>query len=281
MRPEDAAVRFVKVHGLGNDFVVFDGAVLGRPLSAEVARALCDRHHGIGADGVLTLWPHAGVAGRMQVHNSDGSESAMCGNGLRCLARWLYDEGRVAATEPGVTLGAGERRYEVERLAPDRYRVHMAAAELVHPELPAGMGARGRAEHAVGGRSFAATCVHLGNPHAVIFADEPPRPLAERYGAPIERYEAFVHGANVSFAKSVPGGFEAVVHERGAGLTRACGSGACAIGAAAVLEGRWRAGTPMRVALPGGELVILVHDSGAIDMEGPAVRVFSGEVVLP
>lgn len=275
-------LRFHKYHGLGNDFVILDGVSRPLPpLSPEAIRFLCDRHTGVGCDQLLCLVPEAGADGRMRVYNADASESGQCGNGLRCVARLLWDEGLVHASRDAVVLAAGEGRYPVERLAEDRYRARMGKPAFRHAELPRAASAAGEVVLDAGGRAFAATSVHVGNPHAVLFVDEPPAELAARFGPTLERHRDFVARANVSFVRPEAGGFEVVVFERGDGVTLACGSGACAVGAAAVARGRWQPDVPMKVRLPGGLLLITVGAGGEILMEGPAVRVYSGEVMLP
>ncbi len=263
-------LRFAKYHGLGNDFIVLDRLHGGDRMTAALAAALCDRHRGVGADGVLSLWPDHDASARMEVHNADGSESNMCGNGLRCAARYLHDRGMVTA--PLVTLKLGGVVYPCERSAPGRYRVAMGAPQERHPDLP---GPAATLAH--GDARFAAHCVHVGNPHAVIFTDQDPMSLARAHGAALAQHEGFPRGANVSFARSTAEGFAAVVYERGVGITEACGSGATAIGFAAVGEGRWPAQGPLRVELPGGALTITVHVTGKVDMEGDTAHVFDGE----
>ncbi len=268
-------LRFDKYEGTGNDFIVVDRLDGGGPeLSGELVQKLCDRHHGVGADGVLSILPDARGRARMRVQNADGSDSAMCGNGLRCVARYLYDRGLVRGES--VELAAGDGLYRVERRAQGRFRVELGTAALRHPDLP-----EAGADGTVALEGFAATCVHLGNPHAVIFVDQAPRPLAERFGPALERHRLFPKRVNVSFAQARPGGFDAVVFERGVGITQACGSGAAAIGTAAVLRGLAARGKDIDIGLPGGVLVVRVDEALAVTMEGEARRVFAGEVELP
>ncbi|MEE8408862.1 MAG: diaminopimelate epimerase [Myxococcota bacterium] len=275
---QDAPVlRFAKYQGLGNDFIVISRLEGNVALDAGTVRALCDRHRGVGADGVLTLWPDAVSDGRMQVQNADGSDTVMCGNGLRCLARYLHDEEIVASSRREVTLRAGTQTYPCTRISSDVYRVAMGAAIDEHPDLP--NGASDDVVIEVGGRQFGARCLWLGNPHAVIFSDESdPLDLAKAYGGALESHRVFRNRANITFARATDDGFDAAVHERGVGLTEACGSAACALGAAAVRKGLWGPSKPMQVRLPGGNLTISVDASGRVTMEGPAVRVFEGEV---
>ncbi len=267
--------RFVKVQGLGNDFVLLDHRQGGVEVTAAQARRWCDRRRGIGADGVLTVWPDDEALARMQVHNADGSEAETCGNGLRCVARHLFERG-AWRSEP-VTLRSGQGLHRVWRVTADRYRVTMGRALGRHPDLPAA-GPDGTVTLAVGGEARQVVPVQLGNPHAVVISDQPVRDTAERFGAALERHPAFPRRANASFVRPIAEGFEAAVFERGVGLTEACGSAACAIGAAAVRLGLWREGQPMQVVMPGGILTIAVDPDGEVSQEGEAVVVFSGEV---
>jgi diaminopimelate epimerase len=265
---------FRKYHGLGNDFLVVDRMEGGRALGSREVRWLCDRHRGVGADGVLLAWSESGIAGRMQLLNADGSEADTCGNGLRCLAQFLADAGYPVGDE--IVLRSGQGLHTCTRTGLGRYRVTMGNAEFPHPDVP-----HERPAHLeAAGATFAATCMVVGNPHAVIRADDPAAE-AQRVGAALERHPAFPRRANIIFARPRPGGFDAVVHERGVGITEACGSGACALGVAAVANDWAVAGEPMEVHLPGGMLTIEVSPNGEISQEGPATFVFAGEVELP
>ncbi len=266
-------LEFRKYHGLGNDFVVVDRMGGGQPLSAAAARSLCDRHTGVGADGVLLVWPDDGADARMQLLNADGSEADTCGNGLRCMAQFLYDAGH--AHHDRLTLISGQGRHTCTRTAPGRFRVSMGRAVTAHPDVPAERPAR----LAVGDETVEATCLVVGNPHAVVLVDDPAA-AAERFGAAIERHPKFPRRTNVIFARARDGGFDAVVFERGVGVTRACGRGACALAVATIDRGDARTGEAIAVHLPGGVLTVEVDASGEIHQEGEAVFVFAGEVEL-
>jgi diaminopimelate epimerase len=290
---------FTKVQGLGNDFVVVDlrpgrpGADAGgpSPLDPHVVRAICDRHFGIGADGVLAVLP--GVEGdvRMRVLNADGGEAEMCGNGIRCVAKVLYE------SEPAlrrhilrVDTGAGLLECalqvaggEVESVAVEMGRPRYARDEI--PLLPAGTSRAVREPITVLGRTFRFTAVSMGNPHAVIFVDghEDLRALAERFGPVLEVAPTFPRRTNVEFAhvRSDDRGDEIdlVVWERGCGITLACGTGACATAAAACLEERLPRGREAKVNLPGGPLGITVApDDSGVRMRGPATTVFRADL---
>lgn len=272
---------FWKYHGLGNDFIVVDRRPAGEALTADRVIALCDRHRGVGADGVLTLWADAEGAARMQIQNADGSDAIMCGNGLRCCARYLYDTGAVPVEQSTVQLRAGDRLHRCERIAQDRFRVEMGRARDEDPLLPTATLGTDQITLSAGDRSFTGTRLALGNPHLVIFLEgESVREIAERHGAALERHELFPERVNVSFVRPRGDRLEAVVHERGVGITQACGSAACAIGAAAVRRGLRSADLLIPVELPGGRLDIEVSEAGEIWMEGEAIRLFHGEVDL-
>jgi diaminopimelate epimerase len=264
----DAGVplKFWKYHGLGNDFVVVEGPPLMEPGRAF---RLCDRRRGIGADGVLTILPaQGGGAAYMHVYNSDGSVAAMCGNGIRCVARHLADA-RGLSGEIRIETGSGTRACRIHRGPSgevEAVTVDMGAARL-----------EGEQDFEVGTETLHAVRVSMGNPHAVIFGAAS-RARAESAGPAVERLVP--GGVNVGFAEPRPDGIDLVVWERGAGLTDACGTGACAAAVAAVRAGRTRGGAPVEVRVPGGALQITVGPDLSVRMKGPAERVFEGETSL-
>ena len=292
-------LRFAKYHGLGNDFVV----VAGPLMDPERARRVCDRRRGIGADGVLTILPPRSPRAlvSMHIYNSDGSVAEMCGNGIRCVVAELLGSGSVLSSpaRPSTPAGsAGLRSERTELIATHAGPSRAGRTEEVVIDTDAGpkrctarlgddgsvewvsveMGpARvlGEEEFRVGGERLRATRVSVGNPHAVLL-DEPSAARAERVGPEIEKQVD--GGVNVGLARVGPGGIDLVVWERGAGLTDACGTGACAAAVTAVSKGLAPAGRPIEVRLPGGALAVTVAEglSGVV-MRGPAVRVFEGE----
>ncbi len=261
-------LRFAKYHGLGNDFVLVDGPLM----DAERARRVCDRRRGIGADGVVTILPArtADAAAAMHIYNPDGSVAEMCGNAVRCLARHLAER-RGLAGRIRIDTGAGTKECTLHRDAD-------GAVEAVSVEMgPARL--EGEQDFRVAGETLHAVRVSMGNPHAVIFDPAPSRERAAAVGPPIER--AVPGGVNVGLARVAPDGIDLVVWERGAGLTDACGTGACAATVAAVRRGDVRPGAPVAVRLPGGALEITVSaDLSRVTMRGPAERVFEGEADL-
>jgi diaminopimelate epimerase len=258
-------LRFWKYHGLGNDFVVVEGE---EPMPPARAVALCDRRRGIGADGVLTLLPATeGGAARMHIYNPDGSVAAMCGNGIRCVARHLA-ETRTLVGDVVIETDSGPRTCHVHRGAKgiEAVTVDMGRARV-----------EGTQEFVVGVERVRALRVSMGNPHAVVLGGAE----AARAGTIGPAIEAQVPGGvNVGFGRAEGSTIDLVVWERGAGLTEACGTGACAAAVAALHEGRLAGRTPITVRLPGGTLEITVDDDLAVRMKGPAEKVFEGTTVL-
>ena len=276
-------VRFAKYQGLGNDFVLVDNRdsdVI--KMSSERCAALCDRNFGIGADGVIFAMPPGLVQEdedySMRMYNSDGTEPEMCGNGIRCLARFFASLQKVEPTYTIDTL-AGPIR---PTLLPDgAVKVDMGEPILDGPSVPTTLpvnddGVVVAAPISAAGADFRATCVSMGNPHAAIFVDDLDALDFETVGPALESHPAFPAKCNIEFVQVLSRThLRMKVWERGAGPTLACGTGACALLVAAVLEGRAeRAAT---VSLPGGDLFIEWHEgTNRISMTGPALRVFDG-----
>lgn len=276
--------RFTKLQGLGNDFVVLDRRTEGEPPPPEVCVQVCDRHFGVGADGVLSVMNGRDAAIAMHVTNADGSVAEMCGNGLRCVVRWAVDRGVLPASGGRVETGRGVLDCSVE--ADGQVRVDMGAPVLEAALVPVTADGERFVEQAleVGDRRLTVTAVSMGNPHAIHFVDDPAvdlRALATALGPAVERHPLFPRRTNAEFARlKGPNAIELVVWERGSGLTMACGTGACATVVAAVLSGRASAGEEVVVTLPGGPLRVRVEpDLSRVWMTGPAVEVFEG--VLP
>lgn len=269
------------MHGLGNDFVVVDCRARPLALDAAAIRRLGDRHFGVGFDQLLTIEParDASCAFAYGIWNTDGSKSGQCGNGLRCVARWLARDG---------ALGNGAARLEspsgavaVELLAGGDVRADMGEPRFAPAEIPLNVdAAAGRSDDYaidVDGREVAFGAVSIGNPHAVIEVESVERAPVAELGPRIEGSGAFPQGCNVGFAQVLARDAIALrVWERGVGETLACGSGACA--AVAVLRRRGGLDAKVRVALPGGTLSIHWEGPGhALWMSGPAAFVFEGE----
>jgi diaminopimelate epimerase len=291
------ALPFTKVQGLGNDFVVVDlrpgrpgAGAAPSPEQPELVRAICDRHFGVGADGVLAILASQNGDARMRVLNADGSEAEMCGNGIRCVAKVLY-ESDAALRKNTLSIETGAGLLECAIGATDgvveSVAVQMGRPRFTRDEIPLAPGGPGRAVRTpieTGGQTFHFTGVSMGNPHVVIFIDDPSldlRTLAERHGPALETAPLFPHRANIEFARVSGGEIDLVVWERGCGITLACGTGACATVAAAAVEERLAPGPEVTVHLPGGALFIAVApDFSGVRMRGPATTVFSSELDL-
>ncbi|MFQ5412403.1 MAG: diaminopimelate epimerase [Phycisphaerae bacterium] len=286
---------FTKMHGLGNDYVYincFDERLDGLDIP-ELARAMSDRHWGVGSDGLILIAPPTeGVdaAVRMEMFNADGSRGEMCGNGIRCVAKYVVDQGLVSVIEGDtvelcVQTDRGVLALSVMREGGvvTRVRVSMGAPILRPDDIPVTLGGDrcvGVALPCYEGR-YRMTCVSMGNPHAVVFVDSMDEIDLSEVGPRVERHALFPNRANLHVA-TVQTRREASMRswERGSGLTRACGTGACAVLVAGVLEDRLD--RAVMIHLPGGDLEIEwsaatdEDDESPVFMTGPAVEVFSG-----
>lgn len=278
-------MQITKMHGIGNDYIYIDGTtqdLSGLDLPV-LARALSDRHFGVGGDGMILILPSDQADFRMRMFNSDGSESEMCGNGLRCFARYVYDHGLTASTELVVETGAGLLRPtlhltdgEVTSVTVNmgvpilaRERIPMLGSPADGPVIEEGL--------VVGDQEYRITCVSMGNPHCVLFVDDVAEAPVRTLGPLIEHHEVFPARTNVEFVHvQAPTVLRMRVWERGSGETLACGTGASASVVAASLTGR--AGRVCTVKLSGGDLTIDWRDDGDLFLTGPAVEVFAGEV---
>lgn len=272
---------FRKYHGLGNDFILIDNRHDSQPcLDPATAQRWCDRHFGIGADGVIFALPGQGDTDyTMRIFNSDGSEPEMCGNGIRCLARFLAD-----------LEGVNEKTYRIhtlagvitpQLLADGQVRVDMGEPQLLAGLIPTTLAAPTEkvidVPLTVADQTWLVTCVSMGNPHCVTFVDDVDAiPLAE-LGPHFEHHSHFPQRTNTEFVQVItPDRLKMRVWERGAGITLACGTGACATVVAAVLTSK--GDRRCAVELPGGTLLIeWSADDNRLYMTGPAQRVFTGD----
>jgi len=276
-------LRFAKYHGLGNDFIVIDGLSAPATVSPQEAIHLCDRHFGIGADGVILVLPSTAADCRMQLYNSDGSEAEMCGNGLRCLTQFVWDEALIRKTEMTVETLAGLKRprlrIEDERVV--EMTVEMGRPLLLARDVPTTLVAPEAktidVPLKVDGSTWSVTALNTGVPQCVIFVPDAEAVDWRVIGPRIAYHPAFPRGANAMFTQVVARDHLRVrPWERGAGATLACGTGACAAAVAAALTGR--AERDVRVGLPGGTLRIQWDAScDEVLMTGTAERVFVGE----
>jgi diaminopimelate epimerase len=268
-------VRFTKMHGLGNDFVVLVPAQIGDHDWPDLARRMCDRHFGIGADGILLVLPSASADFRMRMFNPDGSEAEMCGNGIRCFGKFMFENGYWRSPELTVDTLAGLQRL---RLHLQNGKVDTVQVDMGLPQAPA---ADERLVICVHKENLSLTQVSMGNPHAVAFLEAPvdDYPLTT-VGPLVESHPAFPHRTNFEIVNVLSRDCIRVrVWERGAGITLACGTGACAAAVAARLRGY--AAESVLVRLPGGDLHIAWAGPGTpVLMTGPATKAFTGDWLL-
>ena len=274
------ALRFSKMHGAGNDFVVLDLRDGAPPPGADLCRALADRRTGVGCDQVLTIEaPTApGALARFRIWNADGSEAGQCGNGARCVAAWLARDGAIA---DDFVLESPAGSHRVQRHGDGRFAVAMGSPRFAPQAVPLAGWNDAQDWYAVDvdGREVRFGAVSMGNPHAVIEVDDVASAPVAALGAALQRHPAFPDSANVGFVERVARDrIRLRVFERGVGETLACGSGACA--AAAVLMRRGAVDRDLAVRLPGGELRVSWPSDGApVVLSGPASFVFEGEWV--
>lgn len=276
-------MRFTKMEGLGNDYIYVD-CMAGEPASdwENLSIRMSDRHFGVGADGIILIMPSKVADFRMRMFNADGSEGKMCGNGSRCVAKYVYDNGLTRKTEVTLETLAGIKVLKMHLGADgkvDTVTVDMGEPILTAAEVPALSASERMVEETLPTAKhgdFAVTAVSMGNPHGVIFVDEITDELVLGAGPELERHSAFPDRANIEFVKVIDG--ETVqmrVWERGSGETLACGTGACATAVAAALTGRTN--RKVTVKLIGGDLSIEWNEKdNHVYMTGPACTVFTG-----
>lgn len=271
-------MRFTKMHGIGNDFVMVNAFVerFDDSTAAHLARAVCDRRFGVGADGLIIAEKGQTNEFAMRMWNPDGSESEMCGNGIRCFANFVKDEGLTTQERIPVETGAG--LLEVEQIEGGNVRVDMGKARLLRGEIgmigPAGESFV-NCPLVVEGQTWQGTAVSMGNPHVVMFVPDVDVIDLAHLGPLFEHSDLFPQRVNAHFVQALSDNHIKIrTWERGAGATLACGTGACACGVASYLNGHTQRN--VTVSLPGGDLKIEYEESGTVMMTGPATRVFSG-----
>lgn len=278
-------MKFTKMQGAGNDYVYVNCYEENVENPAELAQRVSNRNFGIGSDGLILIMPSTVADVRMRMFNSDGSESEMCGNGIRCVAKYAYDHGLVAKKEITAETGAGILTLQLFANAAnkvERVRVNMGEPRLLRAEIPMLGDAASRVVDEplnILHSTFRITCVSMGNPHCVIFVDDVEDFPVEKYGPLIENHEMFPRRTNVEFVQVISRTeVRQRTWERGAGETLACGTGASAVTVACVLNGL----TERRIVnhLSGGDLEMEWPENGPVFMTGPAVQVFTGEIDL-
>jgi diaminopimelate epimerase len=275
-------MRFTKMHGAGNDYVYIDCFAEAVPADLpSTAIAISDRHTGVGGDGLVLICPSEKADVRMRMFNADGSESEMCGNATRCVAKYVYDHGITKKTEMKIETGRGLLTMQLSTGGDgkvDQVTVNMGPPILEAVRIPTTLPGNPpmNVPLDVAGQSIAVTCVSMGNPHCVTFVDEVNDDWVLRVGPQIEKHPAFPRRVNAEFIQVVsPSEFIMRVWERGSGETLACGTGACASTVAAALTGRTK--RSVTAHLRGGDLRLEWSESGDVYMTGPATEVFSGE----
>ena len=264
------------MHGIGNDFIIIDGFRQDVSAPSDLAKRICDRHFGVGADGLILAMPSKVADARMRYFNGDGGEAEMCGNGIRCLGKYLYDRGVCRRDSMTIETAAGVLTLNVlaEGGLARQLMVDMGQPVFDPADIP--VAAESNAVSlTVDGRETRFFCVSVGNPHAVTFDLFPEDEAFRRLGAALEKHPLFPRRANIEFCRATETGAEVKVWERGDGPTLACGTGACAVLAAGASQGL----LPRKaaIALPGGTLYIRWADDGRLFMTGPAETVFEGE----
>lgn len=281
-------MKFTKMHGCGNDYIYINGFTEKIPQEEkpELVRRLSDRHFGIGGDGVIFINSSEEADFEMEMYNADGSRAEMCGNGIRCVAKYVYDKGLTDKTDISV-ISCGQIKYLqlfLKEGKVDSVRVNMGAPELRPDRIPVVMeNDTPRIEAVIGepilvqGKAYKMTCVSMGNPHAVVFVDDVTNLEIEKIGPCFENHERFPKRINTEFVKVLDKKtVQMRVWERGTGETLACGTGCCATVVACILNGL--TDTSVTVKLLGGEIAITWdREANLVYMTGPAETVFEGE----
>lgn len=272
---------FTKMHGISNDYVYVNAFTTTVPDPVTVARMVSDRHTGIGGDGLILICPSDTAHARMEMYNADGSRGEMCGNGIRCVGKYVYDHGLARANPLKVDTDAGVKTLFLElkndRVA--RVTVDMGEPILEGPRIPVAAPAQVIDQPLeVAGRSYRVTCVSMGNPHCVTFVDAVAPLELEKLGPTFEHHPFFPERVNTEFIQVVsPSELHMRVWERGSGETWACGTGACAAAVAAMLN--HQAGRRVTVHLRGGDLEIEWRaEDNHVYMTGAAEEVFEGTI---
>ena len=280
-------MKFTKMHGCGNDYIYVDGAreIIPAERKSEVVKFLSDRHFGIGGDGVIFINPSDVADFEMEMYNMDGSRSEMCGNGIRCVGKYVYDHGLTRKTSLSI-VSCGKIKYlelTVEDGKVAKVRVNMGSPVLEAAEIPvvASQSPVVDTPIAVDGREYRMTCVSMGNPHAIVYVDEMiDDGTMAKIGPLFEHHERFPRRVNTEFVKVLDRErVQMRVWERGTGETLACGTGACAVTVASILNGLTE--DDITVELLGGNLEIFWdREENVVYMTGPATTVFEGEIEI-
>ncbi len=277
-------MKFTKMHGCGNDYIYIDGAKehIAQEEKPDFVRRVSDRHFGIGGDGVIFINPSDEADFEMEMYNADGSRAEMCGNGIRCVAKFVYDKGLTDKTDISV-ISCGKIKYlqlSLKDNKVDTVRVNMGAPELIAANVPVVCDKEQAVDEpiTVQDTEYKMTCVSMGNPHAVVFMENVTDLEIEKIGPYFESHERFPKRTNTEFVKVIDRNtVQMRVWERGTGETLACGTGCCATVVACILNGL--TDDTVTVKLLGGELEITWdREADLVYMTGPATTVFEGEI---
>ena len=277
-------MKFTKMHGIGNDYVYVNCFEENVENPTAVAKFVSDRHFGIGSDGLILIKPSEVADCEMDMYNLDGSQGAMCGNGIRCVAKYVYDYGVVKKKSISVATRSGIRYLDltVKNGKVSKVKVNMGAPILTATQIPVVSEKEQVIDEPleIDGTEYRITAVSMGNPHAVVFVDDVDGLEIEKIGPKFENNLAFPDRVNTEFVKVIaPNTVQMRVWERGSGETLACGTGACAVAVACTLNGVVEEGKPVTVKLLGGDLEIFWdRKENLVYMTGPATTVFDGEI---
>lgn len=277
-------MKFTKMHGIGNDYVYVNCFEEEVKDPARLAPIISDRHFGVGSDGIILILPSSIADCKMRIFNADGSEAQMCGNGIRCVAKYVYDHKIIQKNPLTVETLAGTKAIQVftENGKVSKAKVNMGKPKLMRAEIPM-LGKETQVIDEVltidKDVSFRITCISMGNPHCIIFVDNFDKVDVQKYGQEIERHQVFPERTNVHFVQvHNPKEVTMKTWERGSGITMACGTGASAVCVAGVLNRK----TDRKILahLPGGDLELEWAEDDNVYMTGPATEVFTGEWII-
>lgn len=263
-------MQFTKMHGLGNDYVYIFGGPERTAELANLSIRVSRRHFSIGSDGLIQITPSAVADFKMRIFNADGSEANMCGNGIRCVGKYVYDKGLTEKTTLNIETKSGIRTLELHPVDGEVQTVSVDMGKITVSPVKT---------LTVDGAEYSVTPVNVGNPHIVLFVGDAEAVALSEIGPKLEKHAEFPGGVNVEFVQVTGDNrLRMRVWERGSGITMACGTGTCASVAAAVHHGLCSGESPVRVQLDGGELEIQMTPEGTAIMTGPAEIAFEGEI---
>lgn len=276
-------MKFTKMHGAGNDYIYINCFEETVKDPEKLAIKVSDRHFGIGSDGLILISPSDKADFKMNIYNADGSEGMMCGNGIRCVSKYVYDNGMTDKDEISVETRSGIKliKMNVENGKVVSARVNMGEPILQADKIPTKFDGESvvRQKLTIGGKEYEVTCVSMGNPHCIVYVDDVKNIDLEKIGPKFENNEMFPERINTEFVHVVSDTeLDMRVWERGSGETLACGTGSCAVTVASVLCGYCKRNTEIKINLLGGTLTDIWTDGGDVYMTGPTATVCTGEI---